>query len=126
MFPPSRKMPLPMLPLSIPPWFLQLCSPPLPPFVKIPKTFFSPFEREGGGHYASQASFKKPTFHENWTIKVGMKVKDLARVEVTWSKFGTDHVMMTSQASFKKPTSCKIWTIKVGRKVEDLARVGVT
>ena len=55
-------------------------------------------------------------------MKLGRKVKGLARIGLALPKFGTDEVMMMSQASFEKPTSHKSWTMKLGRKIKRLAR----
>ena len=58
-------------------------------------------------------------------MKLGRKIKDIARIRLALPKFGTDDVMMTSQVSFEKPTSHKSWTMKLGRKIKGLAMIGL-
>ena len=57
-------------------------------------------------------------------MKLGIKVRELARIGLALPKFVTDDVMMTSQASFEKPTSHKSWTMKLYKKVKGL-RIGL-
>ena len=57
----------------------------------------------------SQVSFEKLTSHKSWTMKDGIKVRDLAMIGVALPKFGIDDIMMMPQASFEKPTSHESW-----------------